>query len=107
MQITRQCTDGVGTYFAYQICFLACHYQLFEQLPLQKQGQYLNRLLLNNEQVQTAARTYLTSLTMGGVTLKHFCLLTLNVSGSSENDAAIESQDPSLGLEGFEFPVSN
>ena len=36
MQIARQMTDGVGTHFTHQIRFLACHYQLFEQLPLQK-----------------------------------------------------------------------
>ena len=72
MQIARQMTDGVGTHFACQIRFLAHHYQLFEQLPPQKQGKYLNRSLLNDEQVQVAARTYLTSLPMGEVTPLHF-----------------------------------
>jgi len=72
MQIARQTTDSVGTHFAHQICFLACHYQLFEQLPPQKQGKYLNRLLLNDEQVQAAARTYLMGLSTGEVTPLHF-----------------------------------
>ena len=72
MQIARQCMDGVGIYFARQIRFVARHYQLFEQLPPQKRGQYLNRSLLNDEQVQTAARTYLTSLSTGEVTPKRF-----------------------------------
>jgi len=30
MHIARQMTDSMGTYFARQIHFLACHYQLFE-----------------------------------------------------------------------------
>ena len=76
MQIAKQWRDGVGSHFACQICFLAHHYQLFEQLPPQKQGKYLNRSLLNDKQVQAAARTYLTSLSMGEVTLSCFaCML--------------------------------
>ena len=73
MQIVKQLQDGVGTYFTRQICFLACHYQLFEQLPPEKQGKYLNRSLLSDKQVQTAARTYLTSLPTGEVTPSRFC----------------------------------
>ena len=80
MQIARQMTDGVGTHFACQICFLAHHYQLFEQLPPQKQGKYLNRLLLNDKQVQAAARTYLMGLSMGKVTLLCFrCMLNEHI----------------------------
>ena len=80
MQIARQTTDSVGTHFACQIHFLACHYQLFEQLLLQKQGKYLNRLLLNDEQVQAAARTYLMGLSTGEVTLSHFrCMLNKRI----------------------------
>ena len=56
--------DGVGTHFARQIQFLACYYQLFEQLPPEKQGKYMNRSLLSDEQVQTVARTYLTGLSV-------------------------------------------
>jgi hypothetical protein len=72
MQIIRQCRDGVGTHFAHHICFLACHYQLFEYLLPQKWGKYLNRSLLNNEQVQMVARIYLSSLSIGEVTLSCF-----------------------------------
>jgi hypothetical protein len=36
MQIAKQWQDGVGTHFAHQVHFLACHYQLFEQLPPEK-----------------------------------------------------------------------
>ena len=75
MQITRQMTDTVGTHFGCQI-FLACYYQLFEQLLPQKQEKYLNRLLLNDEQVQVAAMTYLIGLSMGEVTpLCFHCML--------------------------------
>jgi len=72
MQIVKQLQDGVGTHFAHQIRFLACHYQLFEQLPPEKQGKYLNRSLLSDKQVQTAARTYLTSLPTGEATPSGF-----------------------------------
>ena len=72
MHIARQMTDGVGTYFARQIRFLACHYQLFEQLPPEKREKYMNRSLLNDKQVQTAARTYLTSQSTGEVTPSRF-----------------------------------
>jgi len=75
MQIAWQTTDGVGTHFACQIHFLACHYQLFEQLPPQKQGKYLNRSLLNDKQVQAAVRTYLMGLSTGEVTPSCFCCM--------------------------------
>jgi len=80
MQIARQMTDRAGTHFACQICFLAHHYQLFEQLPPQKQGKYLNRSLLNDEQVQVAARTYLTAIPMGEVTPLHFCCMLNDIA---------------------------
>ena len=65
--------DGVGTYFACQIRFLAHHYQLFEEIPPEKQEKHLDRSLLSDEQVQTATRTYLTGLPMGEVTPADFC----------------------------------
>ena len=34
-EIVWQWHKGEGVYFAYQIRFLACHYQLFEQLPIE------------------------------------------------------------------------
>jgi hypothetical protein len=67
-----QWQDSVGSHFAHQICFLARHYQLFEQLPPQKQGKYTNRSLLSDKQVQMAARTYLMSLPTGEVTPLRF-----------------------------------
>jgi len=36
--VTWQWHEGEGVHFAHQICFLAHHYQLFEQLPIEKQG---------------------------------------------------------------------
>ena len=72
MKIAEQWTDGVGTHFARQIRFLAHHYQLFEQLPPEKRGKYMNRSLLSDKQVQTAARTYLTGLPTGEVTPSRF-----------------------------------
>jgi len=47
------------------------------ELP-EKQGKYTNRLLLSEEQVQLAARSYLTSLPTGEVTPLGFCHM-LNV----------------------------
>jgi len=51
---------------------LACHYQLYEQLPVEKQGADSRKSLLNDKQVQKAARTYLLSLPTGDVTPKKF-----------------------------------
>jgi hypothetical protein len=51
---------------------LAHHYQLYEQLPVEKQGGDTGQSLLNDEHVQTTARTYLTSLATGDVTPKKF-----------------------------------
>ena len=73
MQIAMQMMDGVGTHLARHICFIAQHYQLFEQLPPEKRGRYLNRSLLSSKQVQMAARTDLTSLPTGEVTPLCFC----------------------------------
>jgi hypothetical protein len=36
MQIAMQMMDGVGTHLTRHICFIARHYQLFEQLPPEK-----------------------------------------------------------------------
>ena len=72
MKITKRWMDSVGTYFACQIQFLARHYQLFEEIPPEKWGKYLDRSLLSDEQVQTATRTYLTGLPTGEVTPADF-----------------------------------
>jgi hypothetical protein len=34
--VARQWHDGMGIHFAHWIQFLACHYQLFEQLPTER-----------------------------------------------------------------------
>jgi hypothetical protein len=64
--------EGEGIHFACRIHFLACHYQLFEQLPIEKQGGGRGHSLLNNEQIQVSVRAYLSSLAMGEVTPKRF-----------------------------------
>ena len=51
IKIVEQLKDSVGTYFACQIRFLARYYQLFEKLPPEKQGKYMNRSLLSDKQV--------------------------------------------------------
>ena len=76
-QIVQQWHEGHGVYFARQIRALACHYQRFEQLPPEKRGGDGGHSLLNDERVQTAARTYLTGLPTGDVTPRDFCR-TLN-----------------------------
>jgi len=68
MKVAESWKDSVGTHFARQIRFLARHYKLFGKIPPEKQGKYTNRSLLSEEQVQLAARSYLTSLPTGEVT---------------------------------------
>lgn len=68
--IAQQWHHGEGVHFARQIRYLARHYQLFEQLPDNKQGGDRGRSLLNDERLQAAARTYLSSLPTGEVTPK-------------------------------------
>jgi hypothetical protein len=70
--IARQWQDGEGVHFACQIRYLACQYQLFEQIPANKQGGDRGRSLLNDERVQAAARTYLRTLLTGEVTPTKF-----------------------------------
>ena len=72
--IARQWQDGEGVHFACQIRYSAHHYQLFEQIPANKRGGDRGRSLLNDEQLQAAARTYLMSLTTGEVTPTKFGL---------------------------------
>jgi hypothetical protein len=71
-EVTRQFHKGTGVHFARKIRFMARHYQLFEQLPDEKRGGDKGRSLLNDEQIQTAARTYLSTLPIGEVTPKRF-----------------------------------
>jgi hypothetical protein len=70
--VARQWHEGEGVHFARRIRFLARHYQLFEQLPIEKRGGDRGHSLLNNEQIQAAARAYLSSLAVGEVTPKRF-----------------------------------
>jgi hypothetical protein len=71
-EITRQFHKGTGHHFARQIRALAQHYQLFEQLPEEKQGGTGGRSLLKDERVQAVARTYLSGVPLGKVTPRKF-----------------------------------
>jgi hypothetical protein len=70
--IVWQWHKGAGIHFACWIQLLACHYQLFEQLPIEKCGGDRGRSLLNDEQIQTASRAHLSSLAKGVVTPNWF-----------------------------------
>jgi hypothetical protein len=71
-QIAIQWQDdvtGSATYMARRIRALAHHYQLYEELPVEKRGGYRSRSsLLRHEAVRGAARAWLTSQTIGSVT---------------------------------------
>jgi len=71
-EIAQQWHEKGGAYFARKIRILARHYQRFEQVPAENRGGDGGCSMLNNEQVQTAARTYLMSLSTGEVTPKLF-----------------------------------
>jgi hypothetical protein len=47
--IAQQFHEGAGVHFARRIRFLACHYQMFEQLPDENQGGDRGRSLLDDE----------------------------------------------------------
>jgi hypothetical protein len=70
--ITQQWHEGTGIHFACWIQLLARHYQLFEQLPIEKCSGDRGRSLLNDERIQTALRAHLLSLAKGEVTPKRF-----------------------------------
>jgi hypothetical protein len=70
--IMQQWHKGTGVHFAHWIRLLACHYQHFEQLPIENRGGDRGQSLLNDERIQTAARTHLMSLAKGEVTPKWF-----------------------------------
>ena len=71
-EITWQWHEGSGIHFTCQIQFVARHYQLFEQLPAEKQGGDRGQSLLDDEEIQVAARTHLLSLPTGEVTPRQF-----------------------------------
>ncbi|KIJ56331.1 hypothetical protein M422DRAFT_239552, partial [Sphaerobolus stellatus SS14] len=76
-QIALQWQDdvnGSAAHFARRIRALASHYQVNEQLPIEKCGGYKNaRSILKEESVRTAARTWLTSQKVGSITPTKFC----------------------------------
>jgi hypothetical protein len=71
-EIVHQWHEGLGAYFSWKIQVLVHHYQLFEQLPVEKRGTHHSCSLLNNEEVQKAARTYLSRLPTDEVIPKVF-----------------------------------
>ena len=71
-ELARQWYKGTGIHFACCIRFLACHYQLFEQLPIEKRGGNRGQSLLSNKRIQMATRAYLSNLAMGEVTPRRF-----------------------------------
>jgi hypothetical protein len=88
LEIARQWHEGQGAHFAHRVCALARHYQVFEQLPVEKRGGLANTCcLLLEETIQTAAREWLTSQPVGQITPRLFqqalnstILPTLNIT---------------------------
>ena len=71
LQIAEQLHDRDGTWFARKVRMLACHYQIFEQLPIERRGGIRNaRTLLKDELVKKRILNYLQSLPTGKVTPK-------------------------------------
>ena len=65
--------DSSNSHFAWRVRALAHHYQIFEQLPKEHRGGYKNaRLLLKDEIVRTAARTWLTEQPIGSIMPNNF-----------------------------------
>ncbi|KII84350.1 hypothetical protein PLICRDRAFT_46228 [Plicaturopsis crispa FD-325 SS-3] len=68
-EIARQWHEGEGVWFARRVRALARHYQIFEQLPIEKRGGAKNaRSWLHDESVQARARAWLTAQPIGKVT---------------------------------------
>jgi len=68
LDIAQQWHSGKGIWFARQIRALACHYQVFEQLPAEKQCGKNAHSFLHDESVQNCTRTWLSSLPTRQVT---------------------------------------
>ncbi|KIL56227.1 hypothetical protein M378DRAFT_50672, partial [Amanita muscaria Koide BX008] len=67
--IAKQWHEGNGSWFARCVRSLACHYQVFEQLPRENRGGVKNaHSWLSDENVKKSAREYLLSLPSGKVT---------------------------------------
>ena len=72
-EIAQQWHWGDGTHFAHQIQKLAWHYQVFEQLPLEKRGgAWKGHTLLLDEWIRNAAREWLTAQPAGDITSRCF-----------------------------------
>lgn len=71
--IAWQWHDSEGTHFAHHVHILACHYQVFEQLPTQIRGGYDGHLVFSDEHMQNATWNWLTKLPTGEVSPRHFC----------------------------------
>ena len=69
IEIARQWHEGEGVYFARRVRALARHFQVFEQLPIEKQGgKRSTNSWLHDEAVQTRTRAWLTAQKVGEVT---------------------------------------
>jgi hypothetical protein len=69
IKIARQWHEGQGNWFAWRVCALACHYQIFEKLPVEKCGGLGNtRSWLHDESVKKLTLNWLTSQKTGDVT---------------------------------------
>ncbi|KAF9461685.1 hypothetical protein BDZ94DRAFT_1310317, partial [Collybia nuda] len=72
-EIARQWHEGEGIYFSRRVRALARHYQIFEQLPLERRGgMKKSRCLLLDERVKNAARAWLLAQTAGSITPRIF-----------------------------------
>ena len=70
LEIARQWHEGEGMHYARKVRALARHYQVFEQLPIEKRGgEKMSCSTLLDERVKTAARSWLTSQPVGQVPL--------------------------------------
>ena len=66
--------DADGAWFAWHICALACHFQKYEQLPIEHQGgRCKGSCHLEDEDVGRAAQGWLQKQKIGSVTSSSFC----------------------------------
>jgi len=69
LEIAHQWHEGLGTWFARRVRALARHYQVFEELPIEKRGGNANaRSWLHDESVKNRTMAWLTSQPTGKVT---------------------------------------
>ena len=71
IEIARQWHPDKGVWFAWHVCALARHYQIFKQLPQEKQGgMHAAQSWLHDEVVKKAVLDYLNNIPNGKVTPK-------------------------------------